>query len=293
MATATRRILGIGALLALLPVCTAILAIVLSERLPAVQPQAFPLESHPPFRTWDQHNAIYQATDFPFIVHIETGDGALFYAGVQHSSNPQDPQFQALRRAWDDFQPTVALNEGRSRYAPVTPDLFGGFNDPMLVYVLAKRDAVPVFTLEPAYEDEVRVLLEAWPPDLVAAYFSWRVILSEAGGDPDKAESVAPGLIAKRTDVEGLRGALSGVEDLDRIWRRHAEGEPDWRNIPHIDAVEWLKPIGEDSRAARGRHMVRALAGLVLERERVFAVVGASHVIRQEPTLRSLIAQLR
>ena len=43
--------------------------------------------------------------------------------------------------------------------------------------------------------------------------------------------------------------------------------------------------LEDSSRQVRGRHMVRTLVEQVNSGERVFAVVGASHVIRQEPVL--------
>ena len=52
-----------------------------------------------------------------------------------------------------------------------------------------------------------------------------------------------------------------------------------------------MKPIGDASREFRGRHMVESLTTLVSRGERVVAVVGGSHVIRQEPTLRSVITK--
>ena len=266
-----------------------------SGRLESVEAPALDLTAHPSFRTWDEHAEIYARGVFPYTLKIEdpASGGALLYMGVQHSTDPENPQFVQLRREWAGFAPTVALNEGRSRYFRWTSGLIGGISDPKLAYILARRSDIPIYSIEPSYKDEVALLLEKWPAEVVACFFSTRVICAESGGDPARAEAKAAGLLAKRTDVDGLRGALTGVAELDRVWRELVPDGPDWRTLSNIDSVSAMRRVGDDSREVRGRHMVRAIAGLVSQGERVVAVVGASHVIRHEPTLRSLLAPAR
>lgn len=115
------------------------------------------------------------------------------------------------------------------------------------------------------------------------------MILDEDGGNPERVEALAANLIAKRTDVDGLRGVISSASDLDRVWKEHFPDEPDWRTMRGVDEVELMRSIGDDSQEVRGRHIVRALATLASRGERVVGVVGASHAIRYEPTLRSLM----
>jgi pheromone shutdown protein TraB len=59
--------------------------------------------------------------------------------------------------------------------------------------------------------------------------------------------------------------------------------------LKDTDHILRLVEVGNVSRQVRGEHMVRTLVELVNKGERVFAVVGASHVIRQEPVLRQLL----
>jgi pheromone shutdown protein TraB len=55
--------------------------------------------------------------------------------------------------------------------------------------------------------------------------------------------------------------------------------------LKDTESVPLLVEVGHASREVRGEHMVRTLVDLAARGERVFAVVGASHVIRQEPGL--------
>jgi hypothetical protein len=84
----------------------------------------------------------------------------------------------------------------------------------------------------------------------VALYLFLRVWQSE--------RTDAEGLLATRTDADGLRGVLGNLHDVDRL-------------------------------RARGEHMLATLVDLVHRGERVFAVVGSGHVIRQEPALRKAL----
>ena len=262
----------------------------LTGRLSAFDADAIELAAYPGFRTWEEHREIYARDEFPYIVEIEGASGALLYIGIQHSTDPGDEQWDVLRESWAAFAPTVALNEGRTRYFRFASVSLGGISDPKLAFILAREDNIPIYSLEPTYQVEVDALLEKWPADLVATYLSLRVISSESGGIPDKAESIAPGLVGKRTNADGLRDTLSGVADLDAVWAQHLPDEPDWRTLTDIDSIRLLREIGDDAREVRGKHMVRSLTTLVRRGERVVAVVGASHVIRHEPTLRALLS---
>lgn len=226
----------------------------------------------------------------PYILSIDTeGKGALLYYGASHTRDPAHPQIADIMSRWEVFKPTVALYEGRSRgffYGSLI-EPFAGLPEPALVHKLARRDDVPLYTLEPAYADEVAELLQSFSAEQVALYFFLRVYSSEAGGVAN--EGLARDLLAKRTDVEGLRGSLSTLADVDHVWQRDFPDEDDWR----IQRGEpgYLSEISTSSRRIRGEHMARILIHLVDSGERVFAVVGSGHVIRQEWNLRTVFNQ--
>jgi len=222
----------------------------------------------------------------PYILQIDASDGgSLLYYGASHTNDPNHPQIADITSRWDAFHPTVALYEGRTRgyfYGGLI-EPFAGLPEPALVHKLARRDNIPLYTLEPTYEDEIAELLQTFSAEQVALYFFLRVYSSEAGGVAD--EALALELLGKRTDVDGLRGSLSTLADVDRVWQRDFPDQADWR----IQQGEpgYLGEISDSSRRIRGEHMTRILIDLVEKGERVFAVVGSGHVIRQEWNLRA------
>ena len=217
------------------------------------------------------------------------GNGALLYYGASHTSDPGDPQVEDITTRWEAFKPTVALYEGRRRNfvygALIEP--FAGLPEPALVHKLARRDDVTLYSLEPDYADEVGRLIEEFSAERVALYFFLRVYSSEAGGVSN--ETLATDLLAKRTDVDGLRASINSLDELDRVWQRDFPDAEDWRTIRGEPG--YLAEVSHASRRVRGEHMARILIDLVRNGERVFAVVGSGHVIRQEWNLRAALNQ--
>ncbi|MCM2316599.1 MAG: hypothetical protein NDJ92_15735 [Thermoanaerobaculia bacterium] len=241
------------------------------------------------FRDGDEHDACRVAVPGPYVLELAHGNGSLLYYGAHHTSDPASPQVADIETRWSEFRPTIALCEGRSRgyLTGWLGRLLQGLPEPALVHELARRDGVPLVSLEPEYEDEVALLLRQWSPEQVALYFTMRVYWSEAGGKAD--EALAEDLVRKRTAVRGLLGTMASAADIDRVWAKSLAAHGDWRTHTSMPEGTFLEEIDLASRVVRGEHMARVLVELVGRGERVFAVVGSGHVIRQEWTLRAML----
>ena len=253
---------------------------------PAYKSTAAPI-SGMRLRSSEEHDEVIRRFGKPYVLELSRNSGALLFYGSRHTSDPNDPQMRDIRKRWKAFRPTVALYEGRQRnffHVPLLEPLKGKTEAEQL-HELATRDRVRVYTLEPEYQDEVRALLTRWPAEKVALYFTMRVYWAEAGGKAD--DSLALDLLRKRSDVDGLRGSLRELADLDRLWKRDFPSHGDWRTRKDDRGLTYLQEIGNDSRRVRGEHMARALVELVKKGERVFAVAGSGNVIRTEWILRS------
>ncbi|MGK2859792.1 MAG: hypothetical protein ACSLFQ_21555 [Thermoanaerobaculia bacterium] len=241
------------------------------------------------FRDGDEHDARRVAVPGPYLLEIANGRGSLLYYGAHHSSDPASPQVADIEARWKEFRPTIALCEGRSRgyLTGRLGRLLQGLPESALVHELARRDNVPLVSLEPVYEDEVAMLLRRWSPEEVALYFTMRVYWSEAGGKAD--EPLAEDLLRKRTAVRGLEGTMAAAADIDRVWAKSLGAHGDWRTRTSMPEGTFLEEIDLASRVVRGEHMTRVLVELVGKGERVLAVVGSGHVIRQEWALRTML----
>jgi hypothetical protein len=251
-----------------------------SPAAPAYQGSTVPLPAR--LRTWDEHDRILRAHGNPYVLRFRH----LIFFGARHTSNRDDLQLVEIERLWREFRPTVALYEGRQRRYFVGPLFrFGPVTESRLVHQLAWRDGVRLISLEPRYEDEVAALLRRWSAEQVALFFFTRVYWSEAGGKAN--DRLARELLAKRTDVNGLRESLPDLAAVDTLWQRDFTERRDWRTLNEEPKRTYLGQIADDSRTVRGEHMARTLIDLTRRGERVFAVVGSGHVIRLEPILKA------
>lgn len=244
--------------------------------------------------SWPQHDEIYSKTDFPYVLELTSNQGALLYFGCRHTADASDPQLIELERRWKDFRPTVALCEGRERMNRFAsrPDS-GPYSESRLVRTLAYQSGTTLYTLEPEYQDEVDGLLSLHSPKEVATYLSLRAYTSEAKGYSGSREELMLTLLQKRTNVNGLRNTFDSIESFEAYWREEFSASVDWRDLPNTESNDRLLKIGHSSRQIRGEHMVQTLLELVAKGERVFAVVGASHVIRQGDFLRLSLQENR
>lgn len=241
------------------------------------------------FRNGPEHDAARQRNGGnPYVLHVKrAGEGAILYYGASHTNAADHPQVADIESRWKSFKPTVAFCEGRSRgyFHGALIEPFAGLPEPALVHKLARRDQVPLYSLEPSYENEVAELLTQFEPQQVALYFFLRVYISEAQGTAN--ERLAADLLSKRTDVKGLRDCLPTIDAVDKIWNRDYPESGNWRTLPEEPHEGYIAAISGESRRIRGEHMLRAIIDLAQQGERVFAVVGSGHVIRQEWNLRT------
>lgn len=214
---------------------------------------------------------------------------ALLYYGASHQSDPADPQVGDIESRWADFEPTVALCEGRNRGYFVSPliERFAGRPEPAVVHGLARRDGIPLLSLEPSENAELAELLQRWPADILLLYYTLRVYASESGGRPDRG--LAEHLLEKRRGMHGLEAALPDLEALEAAWIAAGYPAGAWLRMSNLPRYGPIDEIGSEVQQIRGQHMARTLVELSLGGERVFAVVGSGHVIRQEWALRQAL----
>ena len=250
------------------------------------------------FRTMAEHDAFMRDKQWPYVLRLEgPGGGVLVYYGSWHTDDPDDPQIAQMRELWRDLQPTVALTENRLGF------FIGGlrqgisvFNEFAVPFALGNRDDIPVYTLEPTWDIEVAEMKAAFPADEVALFYTLRVFLGERGSvgskSPDEIDDLAAHLLRKRGGRPGLAGSLPDLQVLDELWDRRFDGLGPWRELPpqavHPAANPTrLQALATLANEVRDRYAVRVILDLMSRGERVFAVAGGSHVVKQEPVLRA------
>ena len=238
-----------------------------------------------------------EGRSWPYLVELEADEGSLFYFGSYHSNNPDDVQMDDIASRWTATRPTVALTENTGGFAPGGKrraiKALGEFG---LVIHLAEEYDVPVYSLEPTWDDEISMVTERFSREEATVFYTLRVYLSERGNERDSArmDKLAMHLLGKRGNRPGLGGVVADLDAFDAVWNEHFGDDRDWRTLPPRaiwpgDEPTRLQAISRFVNEVRDRHMARVVIDFVKRGERVFAIAGGSHVVKQEPVLRAAL----
>ena len=243
--------------------------------------------------SYDEYVELSVSIQIPYVLEIDADKGSLLYFGSEHSVDITHPQFNLMNNLWNEFKPTIAFSEGgiweleESREKAISKHGEHGF-----LRFLAERDEIPIHSIEPTEGEEIKYLLERFSPEELKLYYLLRqVVQHRRMGYVESIEDYIEKFIFIFGNREGLKGVVNSVAEFEEIYSKYINEPGDWRNVPDT----WFNPlldetifnqIGQLSSRFRDEHMLKLLTEQVRNGNRVFAVVGLTHVVMQEPVLR-------
>jgi hypothetical protein len=243
--------------------------------------------------SWEEYYSQPREAPYVFELHMKTGE--LLYYGVFHTVNPEDYQLKEIEAIWDVFQPTVALCEGGiwpleySRLEAVQR-----YGEQGLLRYLADRDHVAVKSIEPGMIREAFHLLDKYSPTRIKIFYILRkaAVNQMLKRDPGDTRYVF-NILAKLSRLKGFENAYPGtMTEFKECIRLYFPGLKDWRKVPtgwfvSCRTGRWTNQMSAAVNDFRNKIMIKTLLKEIKKGERVFALVGRSHVVMQEPVLRS------
>ncbi len=237
-----------------------------------------------------EYSELIDIHERPYVFTVEGASGAVLFYGAEHTRDPQDPQLVDIQDKWNEFDPSIALVEGRLGF------LAEGFMDPVeelgeggLVNKLARDNDIPSYSWELPREQEVALMLENFPKERVALFYILRPYVSSLRfGKPDDPDAFVEEYRRERTKIPGLEGTFNSVEDIDLVWQRDFPGLPDWRDTS--DQFGWpgyLGEVADGTNTIRDEHLAKLIIFLVEKGERVFVVAGSAHAVSLDSALRA------
>ena len=246
-------------------------------------------------RSWEEYRAM--RVHPPYILELQSDEGALLYFGAEHTSDLAHPQFAQIENYWEAFNPTLVFSEGgRIRPQEQSRDIaIQKYGEQGLLRWLAAKDSVPIRSIEPDQNEEVAALLSTYTPEQLKFYYLTREVVSYQRNQPDKPlEDYLVDYLERYNKVPSLSGPPRTFTELDSLYDLWFNKDSDWRAFPS----RWVAPsilevftnhIARDVVKIRDTHHVKTLVQAVNQGERVFSVIGFGHVVVQEPALRKAL----
>jgi hypothetical protein len=243
--------------------------------------------------SYDEYDQLSASIQIPYVLEINSDKGSLLYFGTEHTTDVNHPQFDLMDSLWNEFKPTIAFSEGgiweleESREKAISKHGEHGF-----LRFLSERDSIAIHSIEPMADEEIEYLLERFSPEEVKLYYLLRqVVQYRRMKYIEPIEDYIEKYIFIFGDNERLQGVINSVNEFEEIYSKYIDEPDDWRTIP----ATWFNPlldetifnqIGRTSSRFRDEYIVKKLTEQVYKGSRVFAVVGLTHVVMQEPVLR-------
>jgi hypothetical protein len=228
----------------------------------------------------------------PYVLEFKAGPGALLFYGAEHTGNPDDPQIADIQRRWAAFHPDVAYNEGGN--PPTLRDIREAvqkYAEPGVLRFLAGRDEVPVATFEPSFDEEVSHVLKMYSPQQVKVFYALRQVAEArvAAGSAPLDDRISDWL-SNYLPAHGLKNPPNSLAELAVACKSLFPEMADWHKVSEdwfdpTQSIHYTNELANDSGMFRDQHIFRVLVDRARRGDRVFAVIGASHVVVQEPAL--------
>jgi hypothetical protein len=241
--------------------------------------------------SWEDYYA--KTRNGPYVLELNTNKGSLVYFGVFHSIDAKDPQFLEIEEKWENFRPTVAYCEGsiwpleKSKREAISKHGEQG-----LLRYLAARDKVSIRCIEPTREKEALYLFNQFPPEQVKVYYVLRQAVVNRMLQKDSRDlEYVNHILRNLSKLKYYRCYPTNLEEFKSLVAQMFPELKNWQNIPasyfkNYDPENFLSLIHRAVNDYRDQNMLATLIRELKSGKRVFAVVGRSHVVRQEPVLR-------
>jgi hypothetical protein len=197
-----------------------------------------------------------------------------------------------------EFRPTLILNEsGTPPAAETAKEAIEKYGEPGLMSFLAKKHSIPIKSLDPPRMEEIKYILgtKRWTLEQVMLFYNLRRIPeNNKKTNPASPDALIEEMLKASVKMPVSEGLPKTLTEFEASVKKHLPTVSDWRKIdqkifdPNPDLGLFTNDIADASVNFRGRFMVKLLTTEVEKGERVFAVVGASHVVKQERALKNL-----
>jgi len=250
----------------------------------------------PQIMSWEEYSRL--SLRGPYVLNLQTQEGSLLYYGAEHTADLKHPQFSDMEKLWQEFKPSLTLSEGgvwpleKSKEEAINRHGEQGF-----LRYLTDRDDIPVKSLEPESSREVALLLKEYSAEQIKVFYTLRQVSQQKRmGQTEPLEEYVKKFLEVLSREEGLDGMPQNLKEFEESVTRVLPTLKNWQEVPDswfrpTKKETWTNEMNRKISDYRNQHMVELIVNEVKKGERVFAVIGFSHVVMQEPALRKALRQ--
>lgn len=239
----------------------------------------------------------------PYFFSIKNNGQVLFYFGARHSRDPKDPQFNLLRKKWDEFlkltkgKERIVFNEGGPRFfAESEGNVIRNDGEAGFITFIASKGGVTCRSPEPpdSYHNKLLGLFskEEIQYSCFANYvYQWHSFDPK----PDFKEYIERYLHTDRRFRNWPNFDFS-LENMKKIHTEIFGGEFDENHkeffyliIRPDHRTTVINKISEQQSMIRDEYIIKEIVKYWGKRYSLFVVFGFSHAVVQEPALEKLL----
>ncbi|MBI3572430.1 hypothetical protein HY091_02795 [Candidatus Kaiserbacteria bacterium] len=241
----------------------------------------------------------------PYLFQLESGGNRLFYFGENHSFDPDDQQWKAVKSFWQEF---LKKTEGRNRIAFVeggerplsssekeSIEKNGGMG--LLTY-LAHQEGIETYSPEPSERKERAELEKQFSREQIQYYYFAQMAYQWERKQDPKPDFDTYMRRALKSD-ERQSGWSDFDFSLERMRQVHIQlfgtpFDPGKKNFWNKIVNPAMRPtvlngVARASSRYRDEHIVNEIVKYMKDGHSIFAEYGGTHVVMQEPLLRALL----
>jgi hypothetical protein len=236
----------------------------------------------------------------PYILNIKKGNKHLIYYGAKHSFDPTDSMFLDIEKRFNELKPDIAFNEGGNDW-PLINDCDSTIKltgDPGYLRYLCRKNNVQVISIEPPDSLEYKYMLTKYKKiDVVLMYFCRQIgQLQNQGEISDNHFEKYMNRYLQDLKSQGI--SLSDNEVhlnfITNYYEKFFNTKFNWKefdptNYQPIYSKTLLNEICRESTYFRDRFIINKIEETFKTKDKIFVVMGGSHLVIEEPVLRFII----
>jgi hypothetical protein len=241
---------------------------------------------------------IVSETRLPYVLDISFKAKRLIYYGATHSQNPADTMFDDIERKFHELKPEIAFNEGgnwpvyNNRDSTIRYSGESGF-----LRRLCKVKNVLVQSIEPPDSLEVNHLLSKFKrEDILLMYFVRQVEQISALSFIDSEVEINIDRFIRTLKGKGLRLTETELNHryfvslYEKFYKKSFDKNTfDPTTYWPIYNKTLLNKISRESSYFRDNYAIKEIEKALEKYDKVFVVMGGSHLLVQEPMLKYII----